>query len=169
MRQAHPIAVGQQFGGLIVRQIYAASVNGRNRRYIDCACVCGRTQTRVQPYRLYRGETKSCGECSKPKPRLEKSQVEMRRAFRRYRVGAEQRKYGWEINRETFALLYFKPCTYCGLSPSKGVDRKNNAAGYTLENCAPCCKDCNMAKRDKTEIEFRRWLLRAALFQGFSL
>lgn len=43
--------------------------------------------------------------------------------------------------------VYKKPCTYCGY-PSTGFDRKDNSIGHTLENCVPCCKECNVARMD---------------------
>lgn len=42
-----------------------------------------------------------------------------------------------------------KPCTYCGLMHSSGVnglDRIDSSKGHTKENCVPCCKECNQAK-----------------------
>jgi hypothetical protein len=39
-----------------------------------------------------------------------------------------------------------------------GIDRRDNAKDYTIENSVPCCKFCNKAKYDLTEIEFIEWL-----------
>jgi 5-methylcytosine-specific restriction endonuclease McrA len=38
--------------------------------------------------------------------------------------------------------------------PHNGIDRKNNSLEYTLENCVPCCRQCNFAKQGLSEIEF---------------
>ncbi len=42
-----------------------------------------------------------------------------------------------------------------------GIDRLDNALGYTLDNCVPCCKRCNQAKNNMGLKEFRAWLVRA--------
>lgn len=44
-----------------------------------------------------------------------------------------------------------KPCTYCGMTHSSGVnglDRIDNSKGHTKENCVPCCRECNQARMD---------------------
>ncbi len=38
-----------------------------------------------------------------------------------------------------------QPCIYCGYK-STGLDRINNEIGHTIENCVPCCKECNIAR-----------------------
>lgn len=43
-----------------------------------------------------------------------------------------------------------------------GIDRLDNAKGYTLDNCVPCCTFCNGAKSDKTLQEWNLWLDRIA-------
>jgi hypothetical protein len=55
------------------------------------------------------------------------------------------------------------------MSPARGIDRRDNSVGYLISNCAPCCKNCNLAKRDMSEAEFLRWVARIATKQGFSL
>lgn len=46
-------------------------------------------------------------------------------------------------------ILENSACTYCkgGLSPTgSGLDRKRSDRGYTPENVAPCCGECNRVK-----------------------
>lgn len=38
-------------------------------------------------------------------------------------------------------------CVYCDY-PSTGLDRVDNKKGHTIENCVPCCKECNVARMD---------------------
>jgi hypothetical protein len=40
----------------------------------------------------------------------------------------------------------------------------DNTCGYTSDNVVPCCKTCNMAKRDMTVQEFTSWLKRACAY-----
>ena len=47
------------------------------------------------------------------------------------------------------SLVLDKSCHYCeGPLETKGcaLDRKDNAVGYSVENCVPCCKECNRIK-----------------------
>lgn len=38
-----------------------------------------------------------------------------------------------------------------------GIDRIDNAKGYTIENSVTCCKRCNFAKRNMSYDEFISW------------
>lgn len=40
-----------------------------------------------------------------------------------------------------------EPCSYCGF-PSTGLDRIDNNKGHLIENCIPCCAECNVARMD---------------------
>jgi len=40
------------------------------------------------------------------------------------------------------------PCYLCGDSKSIGIDRYDSSVPYILKNCMPCCKVCNMMKKD---------------------
>lgn len=35
-----------------------------------------------------------------------------------------------------------------------GIDRIDNSKGYILDNCVPCCKDCNRTKTDRSVKDF---------------
>jgi len=70
--------------------------------------------------------------------------------------------------------IALKNCHYCDTPPSNkaahsrgvtivrvsGVDRIDNTKGYIIDNCVPCCKDCNRAKSDLTMEEFKSWIKR---------
>ena len=48
-----------------------------------------------------------------------------------------------------------QPCYYCKRKFERmGIDRFNNFLGYTVENCVPCCTQCNISKNDYTFDEF---------------
>lgn len=40
-----------------------------------------------------------------------------------------------------------QPCHYCGFDAT-GFDRIDNTLGHTIENCVPCCADCNIVRMD---------------------
>jgi hypothetical protein len=53
------------------------------------------------------------------------------------------------LSLEELTNLISGPCDYCkGTLPEVGygLDRKDNALGYTLENSVPCCTRCNTMK-----------------------
>lgn len=70
--------------------------------------------------------------------------------------GATRRDYIFNLAVDEFAGIISQPCYYCGeLQESfNGVDRLNNDKGYTLNNCVPCCRICNLMKHTATENQF---------------
>jgi len=71
-----------------------------------------------------------------------------------------------ELSYEEFLEFTKTPfCTYCGdpvkwseYTLNKGgyacnLDRKNNALGYTKENCVVCCPPCNRTKSSRFSFE----------------
>jgi len=106
----------------------------------------------------------------------------------RYRHAAKQRGLVWELTVEQFVVVTQQNCHYCGAPPTErdyvyhsnlrqreqrynggwvcnGIDRKDNAVGYALENCLPCCKTCNLSKRDMGYDEFMLYLEKVVRFQ----
>jgi hypothetical protein len=56
---------------------------------------------------------------------------------------------------EEFMKLWQKPCTYCGNAIATiGIDRKENANDYYIDNCVPCCTRCNSMKMNQ---DFEEW------------
>ena len=57
---------------------------------------------------------------------------------------------------EEFITLSKLDCFYCGCKPYNtrfnlnwnGIDRINNNLDHNINNCVPCCKNCNRFKRD---------------------
>lgn len=77
---------------------------------------------------------------------------------------AKFRKLILTISLEAYISLIENPCYYCGgelPSAGHGLDRIDNTLGYTIENVRPCCSNCNSAKLDLTEIEFKAWIINA--------
>src|SRR5690606_14967938 len=76
-----------------------------------------------------------------------------------YRYNAKRRGIPFKLTKKQFMSLVTRPCFYCGAPPSRrkgasmktlmnmnGVDRIDSSQGYTLNNCVPCCLECNGAK-----------------------
>lgn len=73
-----------------------------------------------------------------------------------YKLGAEKRSLPFEFTPEQFEETFWqKPCSYCGDSiRTIGVDRVDNALGYTRENTVPCCSVCNFMKLKASKSDF---------------
>lgn len=89
-------------------------------------------------------------------------------------MGAKHRGHEYNLSKEEYDNLTMQNCYYCGAKPSystndklkkrgnvnqppfayNGVDRLNSKIGYTIENCVPCCKQCNIMKNIYTVDEF---------------
>lgn len=143
-----------------------------------CRCGCGAEKI-IGSDNLSKGKTYSCGcQCGQTwRDKRPQGQAGFTALLSRYKYSAKRRKHTWELTDEEFRELTRKPCFYCQRPPSQvvysaavgkiseetrehgsytytGVDRRNNALGYTVENCVPCCKHCNLGKHQMTEQEF---------------
>lgn len=79
--------------------------------------------------------------------------------YNRYISSAKTRNKEFTLTEDQFYQLVTKPCVYCGAKEDlNGIDRINNNIGYIPENCTPCCKSCNMAKFNKTPVQFQAWI-----------
>jgi hypothetical protein len=151
--------------------------------YYQCKCRCGRDAV-VCGRELVYHKTRSCGclqkeTASKNSRRLPKGEAARNRLFSYYRWVASKRNLNWSLSSRQFSKITSSACHYCGQPPSahfktketfgdyvyNGVDRKNNAVGYTPENSVPCCKQCNFAKRNLPYAEFKAWLGKAGAWQ----
>lgn len=60
-----------------------------------------------------------------------------------------------DITIERFREIISQQCFYCGENKKpRGIDRVDNAKGYTKENSVPCCKLCNFMKKAMTKKDF---------------
>ena len=76
-----------------------------------------------------------------------------RQRFSTARYSAGRRGWSWELSFETWLSIAEQPCVYCGYPPAAGrtgggLDRKDSARGYEVDNVVPCCTECNLAKLD---------------------
>lgn len=100
----------------------------------------------------------------------------MNRLYRNYIASAKSRGYTFELSKSEFEVLTKQNCFYCGRKPNQilgssngvdilngeyiynGIDRLNNATGYTVDNIVACCKVCNRAKNSMEFSEFMVWI-----------
>ena len=89
--------------------------------------------------------------------------------YTRYELSARKRGHAFELTYDEFEAICLLECSYCGKQPEmrqqvsipvNGIDRVDNSAGYTLENCVPCCSSCNRLKGAMSVEEFLETLHR---------
>ena len=83
--------------------------------------------------------------------------------FSRAKGFAKFRKLEWALDLATYTFLRSQLCFYCNGTLPKGgsaLDRIDSNKGYTPDNVRPCCEQCNSAKSNWSESEFKDWLIR---------
>jgi hypothetical protein len=101
--------------------------------------------------------------------RLQPGEASFNTVLRGYKRRAWEKGFEFTFSTEEFRNYIGRECYYCGAEPSNlskskyeqsgdlaynGLDRLLPEFGYTPENCVPCCKDCNLAKRSMNHEEF---------------
>jgi hypothetical protein len=134
-----------------------------------CECLsCGKIKD-VSGFSLRMGNSSGCRNCVQ---KLNKGESNFNNLYIGYLRGAKNRNLSFEIEKKYFKEITQQNCYYCGIEPHQiinnknrngiyvynGIDRKDNAVGYTVENCVPCCKICNFAKKQMGEQEFYSWI-----------
>jgi hypothetical protein len=168
---------GLRFGRLVVTGSAVGSRYGTSTWLTKCDC--GQTVT-VSRRDLVAGCTISCG-CRQAeiranlkfvKSRLPNDVYGQRDLLRVYKRNARYRNLIFDLTEQEFTNITTSPCSYCGAPPSprsisegrfylcNGIDRVDNARGYTTDNVVPCCSACNTAKGTLSKGSFEEWLIR---------
>lgn len=157
----------------------------KDKKKYKVECVCGTVKLKPR-LGLLEKNSRSCGCKSldlRFKTKIEESTLEDRMISRYaaiyngYESSAKRKELLFEISLEYFMILAQQNCEYCGHSPRaflftnktqrlygtdytkyNGVDRVDNTIGYTKNNCVPCCKICNYAKRNMAHEDWNEWL-----------
>jgi len=177
----HIDLTGAKFGRWAVQR-RDPKLRATKAAYWFCLCNCG-TLKSICGSALRKGSSKSCGclasELTSVRTKelfsLPRGVAAFNDLFHRYKRQAKQREYEFNLTKEHFKMLVTSDCYYCGTPPAQvvqsrygrnggvtynGVDRQNNAQGYTADNVVPCCGMCNRAKRDASVAEFIEWATR---------
>ena len=161
--------VGDRFGSLVVLSL---EIGAKGRHPVaNCRCDCG-TVTRHRQSRLRTNKAVRCSECGKKetwanRPRPSHVESAIKRRICGYRDSAKRRGISFDLTNNDCVALLLAPCFYCGAPPSgvaktrsgnqtpvNGIDRVDNACGYSLGNCVTACAKCNLAKRTQSKQEF---------------
>lgn len=148
---------GRVFGKLtVVRR------SGNKDLWVCQCCVCGSTRI-VYGKQLKNGSIRNCGYgglCHASDVAAFGS------VYRSYVWNAKRRGIGFVLTKNQVRELTKMSCYYCGGNPQtvsehdrskyvyNGIDRVDNDKGYTIDNCVPCCAQCNKMKGRQTAAEF---------------
>ncbi len=110
--------------------------------------------------------------------------------FNRLKKDARKRKIDWTLTEEQVKNLVMDNCNYCGAVPGlscnplkymslsqkntdganilrNGIDRVDSSKGYEIANVCTACEQCNKAKLDHSIEDFKTWVLKVAMYQGW--
>jgi len=159
--------IGKVYGRLTVIRGTSKPRGGQNGIYWLCQCECGELST-VHGKHLRSGSTISCG-CLRTEINQEFNAGRQRKYgraaarafFTDYRSRARRREIPFNFTEEQLLAIGKQGCHYCGCPPDReynpndkyhggyrtnGIDRLDSAGDYSVENCVPCCTQCNFAK-----------------------
>lgn len=162
---------GKKVGKLLVLSRSEKVVRGST--FWLCACDCGNfTTVRHGNLNDKKNPTKSCGcetekNLSKIRDSVLYGEAAKLDAYNRYKCET-RRKVEFLLSFEEAVSIFEQNCFYCGTQPSNisknrhgkgdylysGIDRVDNSKDYILDNCVPCCKECNFAKGKISYNEF---------------
>jgi len=157
----------KRFGRLVAQKLVYKQ-DKCHGTYWECICDCGKIHV-VSGIHLRHGHTKSCGCLKKELLCLKKGEASFNALYYQYKCQAKKRNFVFVLTREFFYEITQQNCFYCGKKPVQcgsrtqrrfgdylynGIDRVDNSKGYEKDNCVPCCKWCNIMKRDKSMSEF---------------
>lgn len=171
-----PNLTGQRFGRLTVLELHSVSMGKGEKRLWLCECECGK-EIVLPTGSLRDGNTRSCGclnEERRERLKMASGEAALNALLGSYKKHCNDVGRVFNLTKEEFRSLTKGNCYYCGHEPNQisfkkrlngkyiynGIDRRDNDKGYTAENCVPCCKTCNRAKRTMTESEFVAWINR---------
>lgn len=167
--------LGRRFGALRVVAFVGYRGTPTKHAHWACVCDCGKPRE-VRATRLLRGSVESCAACAKTSAAARGAEtrafpgneVAIRMVIATYKENARRRGLLFSLSDEGMRGLLAGRCYYCDSPPSSvrtsksrrasitynGIDRLNNAGGYTSENVVSCCAACNFAKREMSVEQF---------------
>lgn len=184
---------GARFGRLVAVKWIGSEIvekkNNKRKSLWMCHCDCGKR--RIIRSASLGSKTVSCGCFSSEKTRefniktkTKVSYSTFSAVWQSYKKGARDRSLAFELSKDQFLKITTSNCYYCnrepfafrrtrtkGKTPSyiyNGIDRVDSSVGYIVGNVVPCCKFCNMAKRDLSYADFMDNIQRIYKFRFLS-
>lgn len=160
---------------------------GRHGHQARCkSCVCAKQKVASARPKVI-PEQKRCASCKEVKPAREfnhracvpsglhprcrtcqaKYRWSPKSKYRVYRTEAANRDIPFDLSLDEFTAYWQKPCTYCGRAiDTIGIDRIDNTTGYTPDNIASCCSECNYSKRGSSLMQWVAHMKRVLAYLG---
>jgi len=84
--------------------------------------------------------------------------------YKSYLMRAQDKEMVFDLTIEQFYSILELDCVYCG-DKAETIDRKDSLDGYTIANCVPACKKCNMMKYTYPVNEFLKHIQKIKSYQ----
>lgn len=183
-RRAAPRTVnGQRYGALTITDsgpLYSG--DKRYQKKVMARCDCG-FERLFDEWQVFNGKVVSCPDCSLKRrsealSNIESGWVGLRQ---QYIGNAIKRGISFNLSVEEVRKIAENNCIYCSAEPvekkfrrhsirANGIDRLDSRLGYSIENCVPCCFDCNKLKADRTVLElYNKMKVVTAAIEEFGL
>lgn len=133
-----------------------------------CRCICGKVIERVtQTFTTRPLRNHNCG-CLGNGPSQDPKESGLIAVIAYYKSNCKAKNQIWNLTKDQAKQLFISNCHYCNNEPKStitaknsymsftynGIDRKDNNIGYEIDNCVPCCKECNFLKRNLNYSDF---------------
>lgn len=162
--------IGKKYGKLT---IIAYAYTKNKKKFWKCLCDCGKEPV-INLNNIRQGLVRSCG-CLRTH-KYNPGESGLRILFSDYKTSARKEGRVFDLTLEDFKSITSKSCTYCGSKPFmistsehtkkpetkdyaaykyNGIDRIDSNRGYEKDNIVPCCRWCNIIKRERTVEEFK--------------
>jgi hypothetical protein len=169
--------IGKEINNIKILKIIKKSMQKRYRTYFECICFC-ETLFCVRADHFINEKIKSCGcksiELAAAGHTLPNNQAAYNIIFKGYRTGAKIRGLSFSLSNDEMKLFFSQNCFYCNAFPRNavikkdkfksykltynGIDRINSNLGYSIDNCVPCCSQCNWSKSNLSLSDFNEWI-----------
>jgi hypothetical protein len=116
--------------------------------------------TRVSKPDLLHSRCKKCADEAKKKRPYERTYNQAKKRYERTKSNGIS--IMWKLSYQEFVFLCQIPnCHYCHIPLNRAeyksdlgtttllLDRKDSNQNYTIDNCVPCCPDCNFTKNER--------------------
>ena len=134
----------------------------KEKRY-DIAWRAKQLEERPDEFRQHNNEVSKKWKTNNPEYVATWSRTHASARLNALKYAAERRGIEWNLTDDEAKVMLVSPCVYCKHLDLEvrvnGIDRLDSAKPYTIENCRPCCKNCNYMKGTydpKTFIEFAK-------------
>lgn len=87
--------------------------------------------------------------------------------YKSYLLRANKKQVPFTLTVDEFNALLNQPCIYCGSTAKTTIDRTDSSDGYTIENCSPCCFQCNIMKMSATHEDFLKKVRQIYRYNNF--